>query len=597
MTDYRLRISIRKKCILLLLAVLFAVSAFCCLFSLSETKKASADSNISLEGSGTRSNPYRISSIQDLTVFRNTVNGGKSFQGLYFLQTEDIDLKLLSNFTPIGTEETYFAGIYDGGGHTISNLNIASTGDSALFSHLSGTVRNLGIESGSVSGRVAASFVLNGTESARLLNCYSLARIEGEERSGGLVDSFDGKVMNAWYYSATTDIPVVGSDVGEAYYCYGTDLAPESAKGDFVQCKEYGAFFFQEAEFIDILNLGRAVTLNNLFLKEEDLNRWVLSKTPVFTSELKTWQGEGSRMSPYLVQSVEEFVLLSVRVNAGESFKSMHFVQTVDFDLSSVYNFVPIGIYESDRYFFGTYDGAGFILTNLMIKAIPESVNNALFGQLAGTVRNLGVESGRIYGANCATIASHAVSVKAEVVNCYSKALVFGQSRSGGIVDNFAGHVFNCVYFNRAQPLVFLCSYSANQLRNCYSTGSVYNDYTFSGEMYDNVVVINENSRIEEIALSLNEWVADYAASYRMSYSNFAKWKMDDSFALSFDGRFKMEELPGYVQDLINKHYTDQLVVTKMILVSVVIIVFTIVIDVLLYRYRRKRIDREKRGK
>ena len=596
MTDNKLRNAFRKQLIFLLLAVFFAVSAFCCLFSLSEQKKASADSVIALEGFGTRGNPYLISSIQDLTVFRNAVNGGNSFEGLYFAQTEDLDLKLLSNFTPVGTGQTAFAGIYDGGGHTLSNLTVSSTGDSALFFRLSGTVRNLGIASGSVTGRVAASFVLNGTKGAKLLNCYSLARVNGQERSGGLVDSFDGTIMNCWYYSASSDIPLIGTDVNEAYYCYGQKLAPASAKGNFVQCKEYSAFFFKEADFVKILNLGRAVTLNNLFLKETDLNRWVLSETPVFTSEIKEWEGQGTRQSPYLVQSLEEFILLSVRVNAGEDFKSMHFVQTYHFDFAPVYNFVPIGIYESDRYFFGTYDGAGFCLFNLTINAIPETVNNALFGQLAGTVRNLGIDSGRIYGANCASIASHGVSVDAQIVNCYSKAFIFGQSRSGGIVDNFAGRVYNCVYFNRAQPLVYLCSYSANQLKNCFSTGSVYNDYTFTGEM-DDVRVLNEYTRLDEIALDLNEWIADYASSYRMSYSNFAKWHMDEKTELSFDGRFQMNELPDYVQQVIDKHYTDQLVVTKLILVSVVVIVLTIVIDVLLYRYRRKRIDREKRGK
>lgn len=89
-------------------------------------------------GTGTQENPWLITSQGDLIALAEFLNSGKAEEfdadnngignchGYYFKQTADIDLTGVS-WEPIGYSGSYyFAGNYDGNGHTISNAT--STG-------------------------------------------------------------------------------------------------------------------------------------------------------------------------------------------------------------------------------------------------------------------------------------------------------------------------------------------------------------------------------------------------------------------------------------------------------------------------------------
>ncbi|MBR3411791.1 MAG: hypothetical protein IKG81_03795, partial [Bacteroidales bacterium] len=68
---------------------------------------------------------YEISDAQDLVDLANYVNGGNNASGKTFKQTADITLT--EAVAPIGNSEyNYFSGTYDGGGYTISGLNVSS---------------------------------------------------------------------------------------------------------------------------------------------------------------------------------------------------------------------------------------------------------------------------------------------------------------------------------------------------------------------------------------------------------------------------------------------------------------------------------------
>ena len=124
-------------------------------------------------GSGTSSDPYLISSDEDLLNFATAVNAGNDFSGNFFQQTADIDLVdsqiFPSGFTPIGGFDGSkpFSGTYDGGGHSISKMMINGSGMVAMFSNLhDGCVKNLNLENISfnanaysiVSGLVATAY-------------------------------------------------------------------------------------------------------------------------------------------------------------------------------------------------------------------------------------------------------------------------------------------------------------------------------------------------------------------------------------------------------------------------------------------------------
>ena len=98
-------------------------------------------------GSGTADDPYLIETAANLAYLAEKVNEGYEAQGMavfaetYFLLTDDLDLNNI-NWTPIGHVNTdlegfYFAGVFDGEYHTISNLKIqANTEVTGLFAGL-----------------------------------------------------------------------------------------------------------------------------------------------------------------------------------------------------------------------------------------------------------------------------------------------------------------------------------------------------------------------------------------------------------------------------------------------------------------------------
>ena len=137
-------------------------------------------------GAGTESDPYLISSDQDLQYLANSVNAGNLFSGKFFLQTADINLvesQIFSDgFVPIGDfyGNKPFSGTYDGGGHSILKMVIVGSNKVAMFTNLqNGCIKNLNLENlnftangySNISGLVAEasnSTISNVTVSGQL---------------------------------------------------------------------------------------------------------------------------------------------------------------------------------------------------------------------------------------------------------------------------------------------------------------------------------------------------------------------------------------------------------------------------------------------
>ena len=122
-------------------------------------------------GSGTESEPWLISSVADLKLLANTINNGDAakfdanctdtgggipgnYHDYYFKQTKDLDLSDIVNWDPIGySGSCYFAGHYDGDGHTISNVKSTGKNDADGFATAGifgwvafGSVKNLTVK-------------------------------------------------------------------------------------------------------------------------------------------------------------------------------------------------------------------------------------------------------------------------------------------------------------------------------------------------------------------------------------------------------------------------------------------------------------------
>ncbi len=77
-------------------------------------------------GDGTSGKPYLILDGSELAYLAQQVNNGNSYDGKYFQLAGDIDLNSRT-WTPIGNTTNSFSGIFDGGGHSISNATIETT--------------------------------------------------------------------------------------------------------------------------------------------------------------------------------------------------------------------------------------------------------------------------------------------------------------------------------------------------------------------------------------------------------------------------------------------------------------------------------------
>lgn len=134
---------------------------------------------------------YEISSGAELAWFAKQVNEGtdKDYDARL---TGDIDLGG-EPWTPIGNSSSKpYAGVFDGGGYTVSELNVSGGEYAGLFGYVKGAsatdlaeVKNLVVQ-GSVSGTGEAGGIAGQADNASFTNCGSEVSVSGKE-TGGIV--------------------------------------------------------------------------------------------------------------------------------------------------------------------------------------------------------------------------------------------------------------------------------------------------------------------------------------------------------------------------------------------------------------------------
>lgn len=97
--------------------------------------------NIALEGAGTESDPYRLSTTRDLLAMKPALVHG---QMTYFNLMNDIDMSSIENWDPLNPDYPYDLGIvFDGGGHSLKNLKSKGKHYSSFFGVLYGKCYNV----------------------------------------------------------------------------------------------------------------------------------------------------------------------------------------------------------------------------------------------------------------------------------------------------------------------------------------------------------------------------------------------------------------------------------------------------------------------
>jgi len=171
---------------------------------------------------GSPAGTYYVETEADLNWLAELVNSGMTMEGYTFLQTKDITLTA-ENFVPIGyrassTDYCRFSGTYDGQRHTISNLlfNDTNRDGAGLFGYAyNATLKNIGIESGSVTAANRAGGIAGYGDGCTYINCYNKASItilSGSDGVGGIA----GVARNAAYAYGCYNVGTITCKTGGA---------------------------------------------------------------------------------------------------------------------------------------------------------------------------------------------------------------------------------------------------------------------------------------------------------------------------------------------------------------------------------------------
>ena len=271
--------------------------------------------NTPMTGSGTKTDPYQISTADQLKLFRDIVNGAggqTQNRGAYAVLTANIDLNN-EPWTPIGNytegNQIYYEGTFDGGGYTISGLNVTGKFRCAsLFGAVKGgTIKNLTVAgnvshnysstgldchvggivgsaldaatiencsnncsvtggSGDFIGGIAGSNINN----ARIIDCYNVGTITGTIIETGGVTGFNMGTISNCYNVGTIKMlhnsnavgEIVGNNVGTVKNCYylaGTNLnaVGQSNNGSITKTESKTAADFANDTVLALLKADR----------------------------------------------------------------------------------------------------------------------------------------------------------------------------------------------------------------------------------------------------------------------------------------------------------------------------------------------------
>lgn len=142
---------------------------------------------------------YEISSEEELLGFASLINENQTdswkpnrienFDGVTFVLTEDIELTT-KEWTPVGSgSASYFAGVFDGNGHTISGLDIDNdSGVAGLFGYLRGEVKNLTVKGTVKSGDSSCGGIVGQLDQeGKVTGCTADIKVTGRDKTGGIV--------------------------------------------------------------------------------------------------------------------------------------------------------------------------------------------------------------------------------------------------------------------------------------------------------------------------------------------------------------------------------------------------------------------------
>jgi hypothetical protein len=399
-----------------------------------------------------------IRTVDDLNSIRTNLFGS------YRLMA-NIDLEGM-NWTPIGTSAAPFGGILDGNGYVIKNLNINLPNQDyvGLIGYNSGTIMNLGIEGGAVTGGYyTGGFV--GYNTGTIMKSYTTANVKGNQNVGGFAGYMNaGTIAQSYATGNVSGTSCIGGFVG--YITGSTSTVQDSFSIGGVAGGSDAAGFVGYIFLAKVTNCYSLANNANGFTgansygtvssnyfdndllsissakPEARTTAQMMSRATYISWNFETvWEIEEGASYPTLRGMTKPIWKdhRVIEVYTTEQFDDIrndlfrHYRLMADIDLAEE-PWIPIGTDTAP--FGGILDGNGYVVKNLNIN-LPNQDNVGLFGYNSGLIKALGIEGGTVTGRNYT--GGFVGYNTGTIMKSYTTANVKGNPYVGG----FAGYISN----------------------------------------------------------------------------------------------------------------------------------------------------------
>ena len=420
----------------------------------------SSASGIFLKGNGTQSNPYEIATEDQLNHMRMHTT-----EGACYVLTKNIAITkdyvttppaALSdevdwtggNFQPIGSKDTPFKGNLDGGGYSISGLNISGTigrnsdkttaSYTGLFGYLAqgSTVSNIIIDASSISGNQYTGAIA-GYNEGTVKNCQlgSKGILNGKTYTGGLV-GFSTQPLSSLRNMGT----VTGSQSNT-----GGIVGYISASGKaLLYCQNEGTVTGNDGTGGIVGEFASAT--DSVSLIQECYNKGAVQAGPYNAGGI-AGTASGNNYSITIENCGNSGTVTGSGVNGG---------------IAGLLETSKATVTKSRNTGSVSGNGAGGIVGNNE-GIITNSYNS-------GTV-NASMDAGGI--------AAYQQDGDGRVTKCYNEGTVYAKSYAGGIVGENDSRIDNCYHSGKVSGVNYIGGIAGNNssvVTNVYSAGSVTGD-------------------------------------------------------------------------------------------------------------------------
>ncbi|MEH7272865.1 metallophosphoesterase [Neobacillus vireti] len=482
-----------------------------------------------MDGEGTAENPYKIDSLTDIEKM-------KYYPDSHYLMTKDIDGSQ-ALVPAIGSGETPFNGFFDGGGHSIRNINISSDTGAGLFRVNNGTIKNLAVLNANIVTSKNDVGILVDTNNGTVENSYTTGSITGGSTVGGLVGYSYGTIQNSY---STAKVKATAKQSGglvgitgrgsftENSYATGSVTSGSSNSGG-LSGYGYDSTVIQNnialnPSVITTSSANRVVgrvlagetaelennfALENMIVSKEGItvakpntekgqsvsleqaksqalyerelgwdfeNVWVwdeAAQRPVLRTNLENTSDDSGKPKPALSLDEDGYYLIST----PEDLQVINSYPHENYRLQSNLDFTgkTFTTIAVEVPFTGTFDGNGKTIKNL------KSNKGAIFHINGGTIKNVAVVDADVTGEAGASQTGILVNLNSGIVeNSYSTGKVIGASTVGGLVG-YSNNIIRNSYSNadvtanasQAGGLVGITN-SGSLTENSYATGTVH---------------------------------------------------------------------------------------------------------------------------